>query len=111
MKTTVTNGLRNLLASAVFVTSAASGAGFYEAAPPGDIDMCVAEIRERADFSDAARVRHDIVATTRRAVGFEIEIETTVYAPTRGAVLREYESVCVATGGRSPSRFRINEKQ
>lgn len=111
MKSTFTFGLRNLLAGAVFAASVASGAGFYEEAPSGDIDMCVAEIRERADFSDAARVRHDVVATTRRAVGFAIEIETTVYAPTRGDVLREYESVCVATGGRSPSRFRISEKQ
>ena len=111
MKPAVTIGLRTLLSGAVLATSAASGAGFYEEAPPGDIDMCVAEIREHADFSDATRVRHDIVATTRRKVGFAIEIDTTVYAPTSGAVLREYESVCVATGGRSPSRFRISEKQ
>jgi hypothetical protein len=79
--------------------------------PPRDIDMCVAEIRERADYADATRVRHDIVSTTRRAVGFAIEIETTVYAPATGSVLREYETVCIATGGRSPSRFRISEKQ
>ena len=111
MKQAIKTGIRTLLTGAAFAASAASATGFYEEAPPRDIDMCVAEIRERADFGDAARVRHDIVSTTRRAVGFAIEIETMVYAPETGSVLREYETVCIATGGRAPSRFQISEKR
>ena len=93
--------------SALTASSPAMAAGFYTAAPPRDIDRCVALVRERADFAEASRVRHD-VTSKRRTVGFVIEIDTTVYAPESGDVLREYESVCVATGGKSPSRFRID---
>jgi hypothetical protein len=111
MKQVIKSGISTFLAGALCAMSAASAAGFYEEPPPRDVDMCVAEIRARADYGDATRVRHDIVSTTRRPVGFAIEIETTVYAPTTGSVLREYETVCIATGGRSPSRFQISEKQ
>lgn len=98
-------GLAGLVSAAPALAS-----GFYTDAPARDIDMCVAEVRERADFTGASRVRYDVVATQRRHVGFAIEIRTTVYAPNAGAVLREYETVCVATGGREPSRFRMTEK-
>ena len=90
-------------------TPPAAAAGFYAEAAPRDIDMCVAEVRARADVRDAARVRH-FVASTKRTVGYSIEIETTVYAPGSGAVLREYETVCVATGGERPARFAMREK-
>jgi hypothetical protein len=101
---------RLFIAMGTILSGGAHAAGFYEDAPPRDIDMCVAEVRQQANFVDAARVRHDIVATKRRAVGYTIEIDTTVYAPGTGDVIREYESVCVATGGKAPSRFQINPK-
>lgn len=102
-------GLSLLLLAGLAVAGPALATGFYTDAPPRDIDMCVAEVRQRADLTGAGRVRYDIVSTRRRHVGFEIEIETTVYAPTGGAVLREYETVCVATGGKTPSHFRMAE--
>jgi hypothetical protein len=86
--------------------SPAMAGGSYTDAPSRDIDMCIAEVRARADFTEAARVRYD-VSTTRRSVGYAIGIRTTVYAPGSGAVLREYESLCIATGGGSPSRFEM----
>lgn len=95
-----------VLLSALTASSPVMAAGFYTAAPPRDIDSCVALVRESADFAEASRVRHD-VTSKRRTVGFVIEIDTTVYGSGSGAVLREYESVCIATGGKSPSRFRI----
>lgn len=100
------------LVAAIGATVAAAqpaAAGFYEAAAPRDVDMCIAEVRARADLRDAGRVQH-AVASTKRRVGFAIEIETTVFAPDGGAVLREYETVCVATGGERPSRFAIRAR-
>ena len=111
MKQAISTGILSLTFAAALGPVTTAAAGFYEDAPPRDIDMCVAEIRARADLSGAARVRHDIISTTKRAVGFSIEIDTTVYASTSGAVLREYESVCIATGGQAPSRFRMSEKE
>lgn len=103
-------GLSLLVLAGLGATGSVRATGFYTDAPSRDIEMCVAEVRQRADFTGASRVRYDIVSTRRRHVGFEIEIETTLYAPTDGAVLREYETVCVATGGERPSRFLISEK-
>lgn len=103
-------GLSLLVLAGFAITGSARATGFYTDAPSRDIEMCVAEVRQRADFTGASRVRYDIVSTRRRHVGFEIEIETTVYAPTDGAVLREYETLCVATGGTTPSRIRMSEK-
>lgn len=94
-----------LLAGLAAHTPAVAG-GSYTDAPSRDIDMCIAEVRTRADFSEAARVRYD-VSTTRRSVGYAIGIRTTVYAPGSGSILREYESLCIATGGGSPSRFEM----
>ncbi|HEX5788817.1 MAG TPA: hypothetical protein VFY03_11590 [Woeseiaceae bacterium] len=107
---------RTILPAAVLITAfggavlapPAEATGFYAEAAPRDIDMCVAEVRARADVRDAARVRH-FVASTKRTVGYSIEIETTVYAPGSGGVLREYETVCVATGGEQPARFTMRE--
>jgi hypothetical protein len=94
-----------LLAGLAAFPPAVAG-GSYTDTPSRDIDMCIAEVRARADFTEAARVRYD-VSTTRRSVGYAIGIRTTVYAPGSGAVLREYESLCIATGGGSPSRFEM----
>jgi hypothetical protein len=99
-----------LLLTTVGLAAPAAAAGFYADAPPRDLAMCVAEVRAQADLSNAARVRYDVVSTTRRPVGYAIEIDATVYGQAGGAVLRRYETVCVATGGRKPSRFRIDEK-
>jgi hypothetical protein len=55
--------------------SPAMAGGSYTDAPSRDIDMCIAEVRARADFTEAARVRYD-VSTTRRSVGYAIGIRT-----------------------------------
>jgi hypothetical protein len=97
-----------LLAGFAGLPPAMAGGSFTDA-PSRDIDMCLAEVRARADFTEAVRVRYD-VSTTRRSVGYAIGIRTTVYAPESGAVLREYDSLCIATGGVSPSRFEMTAR-
>jgi hypothetical protein len=99
------------LACVMFSTSVPlQAAGYYYPAPQRDVDACVAEISRQADYDEAARVRHEFTSATERSVGYVFEINTKVYATGSGAVVREYESVCVATGGRKPSKFRIAEK-
>jgi hypothetical protein len=107
-KTTIATVPILLLAGLMSLPAAEAG-GTYSAAPTRAIDMCIAEVRARADFSEAARVRYD-VSTSRRAVGYAIGIRTTVYAPGSGSILREYESLCIATGGASPSRFEMTAR-
>jgi|GEM_PF-1941533 len=114
MKTLISrNGVRTFIGTAVLATlyaaTPAAAIGFVADPPQRDIDMCVAAVRERADYTGAGEVRHAVVSTKRRTVGYSIGIETTVREAAGGSVLREYRSVCVATGGRSPSRFEITQ--
>jgi hypothetical protein len=85
-------------------------AGYYYPAPQRDVNACVNEISRQADYNEASKVRHDFTSATERSVGYVFEINTKVFATGSGAVIREYDSVCVATGGRIPSKFRIVEK-
>ena len=100
------------LAAALLIALAApaDAAGFYEVAPRNDIDMCVAAVAAEADYDEAARVRHEVVTTKRRTVGYRLDIETTVFEAGSGAVIREYSSTCLATGGEQPSKFEIRDK-
>ncbi len=112
MKITIRNAqIRGAITGAVlaslYAASPAAAIGFVADPPQRDIDMCVAAVRDRADYRGAGEVRHEVVSTKRRTVGYKIGIETTVRESAGGSVLREYRSVCVATGGPLPSRFDI----
>ena len=72
--------------------------------------MCVAEIGGRLDYGDAEHVRHEVLSMKRRTVGYTLDIDTTVYDRRGGSVMRDYRSVCVATGGSKPSRLNIEEQ-
>lgn len=100
------------LAAALIMAFAApaDAGGFYSVAPRNDINMCVAEVSERANYDEASRVRHEVISTKRRTVGYRLDIETTVFEAGSGDVIREYKSTCLATGGKRPSRFEIREQ-
>lgn len=93
----------------VLFAGTAKAGGFYSVAPDSDIEMCVTRIAEDADYVDAGYVRHEVVSSKRRTVGYELAIQTLVYDSIGGDVIREYQSECVATGGKSPGRFEIAE--
>ena len=99
----------SLAAIGLIAISAPTLAGFYEFAPNKDVDLCVAEIQAHADYTDAARVRHEVESSKRRTVGFSLKIDTTVYAEGNDEVIREYKAVCVVTGGKKPYKFSIRE--
>lgn len=71
--------------------------------------MCATRIAQDADYVDAGYVRHEVVFTKRRTVGYALDIRTRVYDAKNGAVIREYQSECIATGGKTPVRFEIGE--
>jgi len=98
-----------LAAMSLIVISAPTFAGFYEFAPKKDVDLCVAEIQAHADYDGADRVRHEVESSKRRAVGYSLKIDTTVYAEGSDTAIREYKAVCVVTGGTKPLKFSIRE--
>ena len=99
----------SLAAFGLIAISAPTLAGFYEFASNKDVDLCVAEIQAHADYTDAALVRHEVESSKRRAVGYSLKIDTTVYAEGDDEAIREYRSVCVVTGGTKPFKFSIKE--
>ena len=99
----------SLAAIGLIAISAPTLAGFYELAPDSDVDLCVSEIQAHADYTGAGRVRHEVESSKRRAMGFKLEIETTIYAEGDDTAIREYKSVCVVTGGDKPRKFTITE--
>ena len=96
-----------LAASLLAFTAPAIAANDDEVHAKREIGSCIAEIGEHADYSDASRVRHRVEVMKRRAVGYKLSIETSVYSGDNE--IREYATQCVAFGDAEPVRFRFVE--
>ena len=99
----------SLAALGLFAISAPTLADYYEIAPNSDVDLCVSEIQAHADYTGAGRVRHKVESSKRRAVGYSLKIDTTVYSEGDDKPIREYKAVCVVTGGDKPKKFTITQ--
>jgi hypothetical protein len=64
-----------------------------------EVNSCIAEVRERLDYSDATGVRHYVTAIERRIVDGKAE----------GEAIRAYATTCVVNGNHKPLRFDIVE--
>lgn len=80
-----------------------------ELAPQSTIDLCVAEISDRANYENATRVRHEVDSRARGTIGHVLLIDTTVYGPENGEAIREYATKCVVGNGDRPVMFKIKE--
>lgn len=90
----------------------AGHAGAASAAETGledEVNACIAEVRERLDYSDATGVHHYVTAIERRTVGYTMSIDTSVYGKTEGEMIRAYATTCVVNGKHKPLQFRISE--
>lgn len=91
--------------------TAAAAADFYEVAPQRDVNLCVAEIQQNLDYTGAGHVRHELDSKKRRGVGYELTIDTAVFDHREGQLIREYQAVCIVTGGRKPLSFSMHDKR
>ncbi len=91
----------------IAISGSALAASFYEVAPQRDIDLCVSEIRNHADYTGAVQVRHEVESSKRKTIGFSLTIDTSVYVEKDGKAVREYKAICVVTGGKTPLKFTI----
>ncbi|MDH3612207.1 MAG: hypothetical protein OEU90_06875 [Gammaproteobacteria bacterium] len=110
------NNHSNVVASSLAViglfvfANPASATDLADIGLENEVNACVAEVREHADFADAVRVRHDIVAIERRTVGYTLNISTSVYGKADREAIRAYATTCVVNGDNKPLRFTINAK-
>jgi hypothetical protein len=88
------------------------------AAPAADIDetryyeeikSCIAEVGDRANYTDATRVRHTVVEKNHTRLGYVFVIDTAVYSDLQDEAIRTYASQCVARGKSTLVKFTINE--
>ena len=73
-----------------------------------EIESCIAEINDRADYNDATRIRHTVVEVKNTFAGYVLSIATDVFTDSDVTAVREYESYCVAKGDAKPKKFSIN---
>lgn len=100
--------LTNLAALAVFTPiGALAGTAASELAPAEKVDACVAAITAKADYSDANRVRHEVLSKKRRRLGHKLVIDTTVFGESNGEVIRRYAAICYVSYGDAPIKIEI----
>ena len=71
------------------------------------VKACVAEINRQADYTDAARVIHNVDVDSRRPLGHELRIETLVLNADGSETLRAYATECTVTAKHLPLTVRI----
>jgi hypothetical protein len=98
-----------VLAGLYVVASPAGAATAAESGVENEVNSCVAEVREHLDYTDAAKVRHDVMAIERRTVGYTLEIRTMLYDVAGDQQIRAYAATCVVNGNNAPLSFEIRE--
>ena len=74
-----------------------------------EVNSCVAEVGNHANYNDATRVRHTVVKIENTFIGYVLTIDTDVFANSDEIAIREYASYCIAKGDDKPLKFRIRE--
>jgi hypothetical protein len=99
----------SLALTGLYVLAAPAGAATVEQSGVEDeVKSCIAEVRERLDYSDATRVRHDVKAIERRTVGYTLKINTSVFGAEEEKAIRAYAATCVVNGDNVPLSFNID---
>ncbi len=103
--------VRNILSSAALIVLAGQASATQETwtGIDSEISSCVAAVADHANYSDATKVRHAVVAVKERTVGYKLTIETSLYNDANDVAIREYATSCVVNGNNVPMKFTINE--
>ncbi len=87
----------------------ASAAVNDEPAFDREVNSCIAEVGEHANYIAATRVRHTVVLVKNTFAGYVFKIGTSVFTDSDEIAVRAYNSYCVARDDDKPVKFRIDE--
>lgn len=73
-----------------------------------EIQICVAEIRKRANYGEATRVVHTVAEERKNIAEQQFRINTLIYSGSKETAVREYYSLCVTRGPIELVSFRID---
>lgn len=74
-----------------------------------EVQSCLAEVSNHADYNGATAVRHEVTVSDRRGIGHRLDIRTSVYADTDDNAIRAYATKCLVYRDNEPARFKISE--
>ncbi len=74
-----------------------------------ELKSCIAEVANHANYDDAIRVLHIVVSDKRTRRRYVFTIDTFVYTESDDTAARKYASHCVARGGDTLVKFKIDE--
>ena len=100
----------SLIAAQAFSQPAVAMPGFGNDAPRSSVESCLAEVNNKADFSAAGSVRHDIETEQRRVSGHTMRIRTQVIGIDGDTVVREYATHCAINDSDEIKRFTMRRK-
>lgn len=103
--------MKSILGSAALVVLAAQATAAEEtwSGIESEIDSCVSVVADQVDYNDATRIRHAVVGVKERALGYKLNIETSLYSDASDQAIREYKTSCVVNGSNLPVDFSISE--
>lgn len=104
----IEKGALSAAALLVFGSTAAAAQGDWSEIRT-EIDSCIAEVGAHANYTDAKRVRHEVVDVDERTVGYKLTIRTAIYSQNGDAAIRAYATSCVVNGKHAPMQFSISE--
>ena len=102
----MTKTTQSLLLSLALFAAAADAQADRDLPFRTELDTCLSAIKERIDLGGAERVRHVVLDTEGTLTGYELKIDTTVYA---AGAAREYSAVCATRGALRPSKLEIRD--
>ena len=104
-----TTGTLALMGMFFATTAAQADFGNPDIASQEKIDLCVAEIDERANYDEANYVRHEVQSKARATIGYTLNISTMVYDESEGQLIREYRTLCAVSKRPEPVAFKMRE--
>ena len=102
-------GLMVFATSANAATERSASTSVEQSGVAHEVNSCVAAVREHLDYTDAASVKHDVLAIERRTVGYTLKIRTMLYDAAGDREIRAYKATCVVNGNNAPLNFAIEE--
>ena len=105
--------LRKLATTIIAAGLIGSGSLAAQAAPvkstyENEVQTCITQVGEHADYDQARRVRHTVVLVEETRFRYKFTIQTAVFTDTGETAARSYDASCTVLANGTPLKFEID---